>query len=153
MLPAAALAQAQPSRAQHSETVITKERTHMQVVDKLMMLKMAVSDMPKAKAFYADKLGLKVATDYRRDDHNWWVSLTFPQGGPAITLTTSPENMKPGTMNLYFATPDVAAAHQEIGAKGARVSEVKDDLHGPGSGVKWFNVEDPDGNQVILEQA
>jgi catechol 2,3-dioxygenase-like lactoylglutathione lyase family enzyme len=28
----------------------------------------AVSDMPKAKAFYADTLGLKVTTDYRQDD-------------------------------------------------------------------------------------
>jgi catechol 2,3-dioxygenase-like lactoylglutathione lyase family enzyme len=32
----------------------------MQVVDKLMMLIVAVSDMPKAKTFYANKLGLKV---------------------------------------------------------------------------------------------
>lgn len=37
----------------------------MQVVNKLMMLAVVVSDMPKAKAFYADKLGLKVTTDYR----------------------------------------------------------------------------------------
>jgi len=44
----------------------------MQVVDKLMWFSMAVSDMPKAKAFYGDKLGLKVASDYRKDDHNWW---------------------------------------------------------------------------------
>jgi catechol 2,3-dioxygenase-like lactoylglutathione lyase family enzyme len=40
----------------------------MQVTDKFMTLQVAVSDMPKAKAFYADKLGLKVTTDYRRDD-------------------------------------------------------------------------------------
>jgi catechol 2,3-dioxygenase-like lactoylglutathione lyase family enzyme len=139
----------------HSGTPITKERTrtHMQVVDKLMRFKMAVSDMPKAKAFYADKLGLKVATDYRRDEHNWWVSLTLPEGGAAMTLTTAHENMKPGTMNLYFETADVAAAHKELSAKGAKVSEVKDDLSGPGSGVKWFNLEDPDGNQVLLVQA
>ena len=121
-------------------------------VDKLMMFKMAVSDMSKAKAFYADKLGLKVATDYRRDDHNWWVSLALPEGGASITLTTAQENMKPGTMSVYFATSDVAAAHQELSAKGAKVNEVKDDLHGPGSGVKWFNLEDPDGNQVLLAQ-
>ena len=47
----------------------------MKVIDKLMMFSAAVSDMPKAKAFYVDKLGLKVASEYRRDDHNWWVSL------------------------------------------------------------------------------
>jgi hypothetical protein len=61
--------------------------------------------------------------------------------------------MKPGTMSLYFATSDVAAAHQELSAKAATVSDVKDDLYGPGSGVKWFNLEDPDGNQVFLVQA
>ncbi len=125
----------------------------MQVVNKLTMFKMAVGDMPKAKTFYEDTLGLKVTTDYRRDDHNWWVSLTLPEGGVFITLTTAHENMKPGTLSLYFASADIAAAHQELRAKGAKVAELKDDLHGPGSGVKWFNLEDPDGNQVVLEQA
>jgi hypothetical protein len=38
------------------------------------------------------------------------------------------------------------------GAKGVKVNEVKDDLFGPGSAVKWFSVEDPDGNQVMLVQ-
>jgi hypothetical protein len=63
--------------------------------------------------------------------------------------------MKPGTMSLYFASSDLAAAHTELSAKGAKVNEVKDDLYGPGSGVKWFNLVDPDadGNQVFLVQA
>ncbi len=125
----------------------------MQVIDKLMMFGMIVSDMPKAKAFYSDKLGLKVTTDYRQDDDHWWVSLTLPEGGVTITLTTFHENFKPGTMALYFATSDVAAAHKELSGKGVKVNEVKDDLFGPGAGVKWFNLEDPDGNLVHLVQA
>ena len=125
----------------------------MQVANKLMRFKMAVSDMPKAKAFYADKLGLKVESDYRRDDHNWWVSLTPTEGGPSIVLSTTHENMNPGTMSLYFASSDIAAAHKELSTKGAKANEVKDDLYGPGSGVKWFNLADPDGNQVFLVQA
>ena len=125
----------------------------MQVVDKLTRFKMAVSDMPNAKAFYADKLGLKVATDYRRDEHNWWVSLTLPEGGASIILTTAHENMKPGTISLYFASADLDAAHKELSARGSKVNEVKGDLYGPGSGVQWFNLEDPDGNQVFLVQA
>ena len=127
----------------------------MQVVNKLMMLAMNVSDMPKAKAFYVDKLGLKVATDYRKDDDNWWVSLTLPESGASITLarTTGFENIKPGTMALYFETSDIAAAHKELSNRGVKVNEVKDDLFGPGSGVKWFDLEDPDGNQVKLVQA
>src|SRR6516225_4452480 len=96
----------------------------MQVVDKLTRFKMAVSDMPNAKAFYADKLGLKIATDYRRDAHNWWVSLTLPEGGASIILTTAHENMKPGTISLYFASADLDAAHKELSAKGAKVNEV-----------------------------
>jgi catechol 2,3-dioxygenase-like lactoylglutathione lyase family enzyme len=125
----------------------------MEVVDKLMMFKMAVNDMPKAKALYVDKLGLKVETDHRRDDHNWWVSLTPNEGGASIVLTTSHENMKPGTMSLYFASLNLAAAHMDLSAKGAQVNEIKDDLYGPGSGVRWFNLEDPDGNQIFLVQA
>ena len=125
----------------------------MQVVDALMMFSMAVSDMPKAKAFYVDKLGFRVATDYRKDDDKWWVSLALPKSGACITLTTAHENMKPGTMKLYLATSDVVAGHKELSAKGATVNDVKDDLFGPGSGVKWFNLEDPDRNQVFLVQA
>jgi catechol 2,3-dioxygenase-like lactoylglutathione lyase family enzyme len=125
----------------------------MQVVDKFMMLHVAVSDMPKAKEFYADKLGLKVESDYRRDDNNWWVALTLPEGGVTITLSTHYGHMKPRTLTLYFATSDITAAHKALSDKGVKVSEVKDDLHGPGSGTKWFNFNDPDGNLVHIEQA
>jgi hypothetical protein len=61
--------------------------------------------------------------------------------------------MKPGTMKLYLATSDAVAGHKGLNAKGANVNEVKDDLFGPGSGVKWFNLKDPDGNQILLVQA
>jgi catechol 2,3-dioxygenase-like lactoylglutathione lyase family enzyme len=125
----------------------------MPVVTKLMMFSLAVSDMPKAKAFYMDNLGLKVASDNRKDDGHWWVGLTPPEGGVAITLTTAHENMKPGTTKVYFATPDVAGAHQDLSAKGVKINAVKNDLYGPGSGVKWCLLEDPDGNQVLLVQA
>lgn len=125
----------------------------MQIVDKFMMLHVAVSDMPKAKEFYEGKLGLKVAQDYRMDDNNWWVACILPQGGVTITLTTHHGHMKPGTLTLYFATSDIITAHKELRDKGIDVSEVDDDLHGPGSGTKWFNFKDPDGNLIHIEQA
>ena len=126
-----------------------------QVVNKFMMLTMNVSEMPKAKAFYADKLGLKITTDYRIDDNNWWVSLTPTEGGASITLARTgayPENTKPGTMALYFATSDVVAAHKKLRSEDVQVNDIKDDLFGPGSGVKYFNLKDPDGNLVHLVQ-
>jgi catechol 2,3-dioxygenase-like lactoylglutathione lyase family enzyme len=125
----------------------------MQVINKFMMFAIIVSDMPKAKAFYADKLDLKVTSDYRKDDDHWWVSLTLPEGGVTVTLTSFHGNFKPGTTALYFATADIVAAHKALSDKGVKVNGVKDDLYGPGSGVKWFNVEDPDGNLVHLVQA
>jgi catechol 2,3-dioxygenase-like lactoylglutathione lyase family enzyme len=125
----------------------------MQTINKLMMLAIGVSDMPRAKTFYVDQLGLNVTTDYRQDDDHWWVSLTLPEGGVTLTLTTFRGNGKPATMTLWFATKDLRAAHKTLGDKGVKVSEIGDDLHGPGSGVKWFNFTDPDGNLIHLEQA
>lgn len=123
------------------------------MVDKLMMFSMAVSDMPKAKAFYADTLGLKITKDYRQDDKNWWVWLTLPEGGVTIILATYHEHINPGTVGVYFATSVITVAHKEISKKGAKVSGIQDDLFGPGSGVKFFSLEDPDGAQVLLVQS
>ncbi len=124
----------------------------MQTVNRLMMLAIPVNDMPKAKEFYGDKLGLKVTQDYRQDDNHWWVSVALPEGGVTITLTTFHGNGKPGTMTLWFGTSDLKAAHQALADKGVKVTEIKDDLHGPGSGVKWFQFADPEGNWIHLEQ-
>jgi catechol 2,3-dioxygenase-like lactoylglutathione lyase family enzyme len=139
-----------------NKLIIPKMETITHVVNKFMMLSLNVSDMPKARAFYADKLGLKITTDYRIDDNNWWVSLIASEGGVTITLaraSASPENIKPGTMALYFETSDIAAAHKELTGDGLQVNDIQNDLFGPGSGVKFFNLKDPDGNLVHLVQA
>lgn len=124
----------------------------MQTINKLAMLQLAVRDMPKAKALYADKLGLQVTTDYRQDDNNWWVSLALPEGGVVITLSTHHAHMQPGTQTLYFTTSDIAASHEQLAGASVDVSEIQDDLHGPGSGVKWFSFKDEDGNLIHIEQ-
>jgi len=133
------------------------ESESVAVVNQLTMVSVVVSDMKKAKEFYAEKLGLEVATDYRRNDDNWWVTLTFPGGGASITLarssTTSNEPPKPGILGFYFSTSDIAAAHKELNEKGVKPGEIRDDLYGPGSGVKFFQLQDPDGNQVTVAQA
>ncbi len=118
-----------------------------------MMLHVAVSNMTKAKEFYVNTLGLKVEKDYRIDDNNWWVELSLPEGGVAVTLTTHHAHMKPGTLTLYFATKDIVVANKLLKDKGVQVNEVQNDLHGPGSGTKWFNFKDPDGSLIHIEQA
>jgi len=59
---------------------------------------------------------------------------------------------KPGTMQLYLSTPDIQAAYNTLRSKGVKVTEIKDNLYGPGSGTKWFSLEDPDGNQWLIWQ-
>ena len=81
----------------------------MQAVNKLTMVSVVVSDMQVAKEFYAEKLGLEVATDYRQNDDNWWVTLTFPGGGASITLarssTTSINHRNPAPWGSIFQLP------------------------------------------------
>jgi catechol 2,3-dioxygenase-like lactoylglutathione lyase family enzyme len=128
----------------------------MTVINQLTMVSVVVSDMEKAKEFYAEKLGLDVATDYRQDDDNWWVKLTLPGGGASITLarssTTSNEPPKPGTLGLYLSTSDIAAAHKELSERGVEPGDVRDNLYGPGSGVKFIQFPDPNGNPVTIAQ-
>lgn len=122
--------------------------------NKVMMCAMNVGDMVKSKEFYAEKLGFKISTEYRQDDDNWWVTLALPEGGATLTLSrasVSPESIKPGTLAVYLETSDVEAAHAEVSGK-VKVEDVQNDLFGPGSGVRWFNVEDPDGTRVFFVQ-
>jgi catechol 2,3-dioxygenase-like lactoylglutathione lyase family enzyme len=126
----------------------------MQAANKLMMCAMNVSDMAKSKEFYAEKLGFNISTEYRQDDNNWWVTLALPDGGVTLTLSrasVSPESIAKGTLAVYFETSDVEAAHKELSEK-VKAEDIQDDLFGPGSGVKWFNVEDPDGTRVFFVQ-
>jgi catechol 2,3-dioxygenase-like lactoylglutathione lyase family enzyme len=127
----------------------------MQVANKLMMVAINVSDMAASKTFYADMLGFKILTEYRQDDDNWWTTLIFAEGGTTMTLSrasVSPDSMKPDILSVYFETSDVEAAHKELSTKDIKVEDVQDDLFGPGSGVRWFNVKDPDGNSVFFVQ-
>lgn len=120
--------------------------------EKIMMVMMAVTDMAQAKAFYAEQLGFQVTIDYGQGDQRW-VTLQPPGGGPSLTLSTLHGNMRPGTMRLYLATSDIEAMHDALKAKGVKVNDVKDDLYGPGSGVKWFDLRDPDGNLWQVAQS
>jgi predicted enzyme related to lactoylglutathione lyase len=144
-------------KAKTAENLYNRKEKIMQITNNLSMVSVLVSDMKKAKEFYAEKLGLEVATDYRQNDNNWWVTLTFPGGGASITLarssTTHNEPPKPGTLSFYFSTSDITAAHQALSENGVEIGEIMDDLYGPGSGVKFFQLKDPDGNQVTFAQA
>src|SRR5262249_25848457 len=119
--------------------------------EKIFQVMMPVSDMAKAKTFYAEQLGFQITADFGQGEHHW-VTLALPGGGPALVLTTTQGNIKPGWVTLYLATSNVEALYNDLTAKGVTANEIKDNLFGPGSGVKWFSVADPDGNTWIVAQ-
>ena len=130
----------------------------MHTANKLHMVSITVGDMKKSKEFYEEKLGLKVTQDYREDDDNWWVTMEFPGGGAKITLGKAAnyganDPVKPGMVGLYLETEDIKATHEALGKKGVEVSDVQDDLFGPGSGTKFVSITDPDGNSINVLQA
>src|SRR5258708_31260038 len=100
--------------------------------EKILMVLMSVTEMAKAKAFYAEQLGWSVTTDYGQGDRHW-VTLELPGGGASLTLSTMHGKMKPGTMTLYLSTSNIEAAYDELKAKSVKVNECTDHLHGPGS--------------------
>src|SRR6266852_3720489 len=104
--------------------------------EKILMVMMSVTDMAKAKAFYAEQLGWTVTSDYGQGDQHW-VTLSLPGGGASLTLSTMHGKMKPGTMTLYLSTSNIEAAYDELKAKG----------------VKWFDLRDPDGNRWLVVQS
>src|SRR5438874_12217468 len=108
--------------------------------------------MAKAKATYAAQMPYQLTTAYAQADQHS-VTLEPPRGGASLTLSTMHGNMRPGTMRLYLATSNIEVAYNDLKAKGVKVNEVKDDLYGPGSGVKWFDLRDPDGNLWQMVQS
>jgi catechol 2,3-dioxygenase-like lactoylglutathione lyase family enzyme len=126
----------------------------MKAIGRLIQLMIGVKDMEESKRFYADVIGFDVTVDYGKGDAHW-VNLSLPDGGVTLTLTTYLDNLlQPGTMSLYFATPDIQQAFDELTAKGVKpTAQISDDLYGPGSGVKWFRFTDPDGNVLTIAQS
>jgi catechol 2,3-dioxygenase-like lactoylglutathione lyase family enzyme len=122
-----------------------------QLFDKITMTMITVADMDRAKEFYAGKLGFSVVTDYGSGDRHW-VNVAPPGGGSTLTLSTYRGDLKPGAMQFYLSTKDIQAARKALVVKGVKAGDIGDDLYGPGSGVKWFQLADPDGNTWIVWQ-
>ena len=117
------------------------------IADKILMFNLGVNDIDKSKAFYVDRLGLQVTNDIGHGNMHF-VTLEFPGGGASLVLTTAFGNFKPGTMSIQFSTSDINAAYKATKATGT----IMNDFHGPGSGVKGFQINDPDGNILSIVQ-
>jgi len=115
---------------------------------KLELVAVPVTDVDRAKSFYADKVGFNADHDHRVSDEIRFVQLTPPGSACSIALGTGITDAKPGAVRgLQMVVADIHAAHAELTARGVQVSEVQEF---PWGSFVFF--DDPDGNGWAVQQ-
>jgi predicted enzyme related to lactoylglutathione lyase len=117
---------------------------------KLELVAIPVSDVDRAKAFYAEKVGFNADHDHRVSDEIRFVQLTPPGSACSIALGTGIMDSPPppgSAQGLQLVVPDIKAAHAELVERGVEVSEVQER---PGGSFVFFS--DPDGNGWAVQQ-
>jgi len=127
---------------------------------RLEVVVVPVSDVDRAKAFYADRLGFPVDVDHAPSDQFRVVQMTPEGSGCSITIGTGLAAMAPGSLKgLQLCVADIGAAHRLLAGRGVGVSPVQHhDGTGfvDGKGADWssfFFFEDPDGNGWAVQES
>jgi predicted enzyme related to lactoylglutathione lyase len=118
---------------------------------KLELVPVPVTDVDRAKAFYAEQLGFAVDVDVRPADGVRVVQLTPPGSACSIGLGTGlgAYGAPPGSLRgLHLVVDDIERVRAELVGRGVDVGEVQD----VGGGVLYAGFEDPDGNGLTLQQ-
>ncbi|MET7865017.1 VOC family protein [Micromonospora taraxaci] len=119
-----------------------------------------VTDLDRAKAFYADQLGFTVDHDTVISDDARIVQFTPPGSGCSIVIGKGavPE-MPPGSLKgLQLVVPDIEQAHAELVDRGVQVSDVQvlgvnpRPVPHPLDNVGFVFFSDPDGNSWAVQQ-
>ena len=110
-----------------------------------MMLELAavavkVSDGRNAAEWYREKLGFEV-----RGEEGHWV-VVAPSGSKTSIHLCEADGLEPGNTGILFTTPGIAAAVEELKAKGVRLT--KELTERPWGRYVMF--ADPDGNEFCL---
>jgi predicted enzyme related to lactoylglutathione lyase len=115
---------------------------------KLELVAIPVSDVDRAKDFYAEKVGFNADHDHRVSDEIRFVQLTPPGSACSIALGTGIINTPPGSVQgLQLVVSDIGAARAELVERGVEVSEVQNFDWG-----SFVFFSDPDGNDWSVQQ-
>jgi catechol 2,3-dioxygenase-like lactoylglutathione lyase family enzyme len=115
---------------------------------KLELVTLPVTDVDRAKAFYADQVGFVADHDHRVNDDLRFVQLTPPGSACSIAIGEGITEATPGSVEgMQVVVGDVRLAHQELSARGVDVSDVEDLAWG-----SFLYFSDPDGNRWALQQ-
>lgn len=116
---------------------------------KLELIAVPVTDVDRAKAFYADKVGFNPDHDHQVSDDLRFVQLTPPGSACSIALGQNITEGKPGSVQgLQMVVPDIEAARAELVERGVDVTEIQDFPWG-----SFVHFSDPDGNGWAVQQA
>ncbi|NKX87670.1 VOC family protein [Nocardia coubleae] len=119
-----------------------------------------VSDIDRAKDFYANKLGFNVDHDTVISDEVRIVQLTPPGSGCSIVVGKGAvPQMTPGSLKgLQLVVPDIEQARAELVARGVEVTDVQvlgvnpSPTPHPLDNVGFVFFSDPDGNGWGVQQ-
>jgi catechol 2,3-dioxygenase-like lactoylglutathione lyase family enzyme len=121
-----------------------------------------VSDVDRAKTFYAEKLGFDVDHDTRISEDYRVVQLTPPGSGCSIVVGRGVVDMPPGSLKgLQLVVKDIRVARTQLVERGVEASEVllvgasgprpaRDGEDLDNVGFVFFS--DPDGNGWAVQQ-
>ena len=137
---------------------------------KLEVVVIPVSDVDRAKDFYAS-LGWRLDADIARGDTFRLIQFTPPGSDCSIQFGTNLTSAAPGSVHdLYLIVSDIEAAHDDLAARGADVSEVfhegapgarfhrgaNNRVSGPAPEHHTYNsfvtFSDPDGNSWLFQE-
>ncbi len=129
---------------------------------KLELVVIPVSDVDRAKSFYADQVGFTVDVDHRASEHFRVVQLTPPGSACSVTIGTGLTQVAPGTyQGLHLVVDDIEAARTELVGRGVEVSEP---FHFGAAGQTpglhperadygtYLSFSDPDGNGWLVQE-
>ncbi len=124
----------------------------------LEVIVVPVSNLDRAKAFYADGLGFHVDHDSVISDAVRVIQLTPPGSGCSVVIGKGAvPDMAPGFLKgLQLVVKDLRAARAELLERGVAVSEIQTMGENPGGdpldNVGFFFFSDPDGNGWAVQQ-
>ena len=129
---------------------------------KLELVLIPVSDVDRAKAFYAEKAGFHLDVDHQASDEFRVVQLTPPGSACSITFGIGITDAAPGSYRgTHLVVTDIVAARDELVGRGVEVGEIRHlgpDGWGPGPDPahqkynSFADFSDPDGNTWILQE-
>jgi catechol 2,3-dioxygenase-like lactoylglutathione lyase family enzyme len=115
---------------------------------KLELVAVPVSDVDRAKSFYAENVGFHVDHDHTVSDEIRFVQLTPPGSACSIAIGKGLVDTAPGSVQgLQVVVADIHAARAELAGRGVEVTDVE---VFPWGSFVYFR--DPDGNGWAVQQ-